>query len=164
MIPLWLSKCAKHGYQKFCNGTSMHGFTELYYAKSKFWFLLWFIAIATAIGLTIHQVINSIDNYMDQGTTTSMQLATTEDLIYPTLQICYPHWTAWVNFTKALEMKFTKESVFYGLSYISVIYSSENFDVGKAKSDFLKTMKYNNIETLDNFYRSIAFNSEMAIQ
>lgn len=106
----------KTNFQQFADGTSMHGFTEFYYAKSTIWQCFWLITILAAIAVTIFQVAEAVSQYLNQKTTTSVQVATSEDIIYPPLRLCYPHWLYWFDWNKATEMNFTYNRIIWALS------------------------------------------------
>lgn len=143
--------------QRFCDDTSMHGFKELFYAKSFFWLSLWTILVGGAVAVTSYQIYGSIQQFLDQPTITLIQPATKEDMIYPSLKICYPHWLYWIDWQKAYDMNFTRESILFGMSYLTDIYSSKRFNVTEAKNAFILNMKLNKLNTIREFYRSISF-------
>lgn len=146
----------KNGFQKFCDFSSMHGFTELYYAKSVFWQLFWVISIGIAIGMTAYQVSGAIEQYTDQSSTTVIQPAKQSEIVYPPLKMCYTHWIYWVDWQKGYSMQFSKESILYGLSFLTSIYSMNWFNVSEAESNFTEAFLANNMITMSSFYMSIA--------
>lgn len=146
----------KSGFQRFCDFTSMHGFTELFHAKALFWTLFWVVSIGLALGMTVFQVYQAIQQYMTQSSSTIVQSVENDEIIYPPLKLCYTHWIDWVDFQKGYSLQFSKASLLYGLSFLTNIYTTTWFNMSEAKANFTSTLQMNNISTLSDFYKSIA--------
>lgn len=143
------------GIEKFCNDTTMHGFKELYYTNSICIRITWILLIVSALGTATYQITNAVQQYQDHPTTTVIQPLDYSPRYTP-VQICYLHWIYWVDWEKALGLGFTKESVLYALSFLTSIYSTTTFDMGKAKEQFTKTMEQRKLANLTEFYFAIA--------
>lgn len=161
MAKLFTMEKFKRNFQNFCDGTSMHGFTELYYAKNLFWVLIWLLTIVAAIAASIYQVYGAFYQFIEEKTTANILPATKEDILYPPMKICFPHWLHWVDFEKGYNMNFTKEGILYGLSYLTEIYSEHEINVTEAKNNFFEGMKMNKINTFSKFFIAVSLNSSI---
>lgn len=146
----------KSDFQKFSDGTSLHGYAELFHAKSAFWKITWTIVVVGALIVTGFQVYKAIVQYVEQSSTTLIVPLDSPNLEYPTVGVCFIHWISWVNWTKAYSMNFTKESLLYGFSYLTPIFSPTIFNVTEAEEKFIDVMTNNNISTLSQLYKSLA--------
>lgn len=146
-----------NAFRRFSDGTSMHGFHELYYAKSWFWRTFWAIILLASIILTIYQVNSAIDQYVHQSSSTIIEPANNDDIIYPHLKLCIPHWMYWVNWTKAYHMGFSKESILYSMSHLTQIYTSTFFDENETNKSFHETLQLNNLNNVSTFFDAIAY-------
>lgn len=143
-----------NGLRHFSDGTSFHGFHELYHAKTFMWKFFWFTVCTSACVLTAYQVYNAMIQYVQQTTTTLISPSQENDIVYPPLSLCFWHWFFWVDWKKVLSFNYTKETMLYGFSFYNTIYSSTSFDVEIAKLNFTKLMKENNFTRLSQFYGS----------
>lgn len=147
----------RRSFQTFCDGTSIHGFLELFHAKSTYWKVFWIVLLTTAIGLTTYQVTKAIMQYTNEETNLRTVPVLTNDM-YPPLSLCMQHWLYWVDFEKAYTLNFTKQSVLYGMSFLSDIYASDGFEFESAMNDFNSAMVFNNFTKITEFYKKIAKN------
>lgn len=146
----------KNSFEKFSNTTSFHGFYEMHNAKHRRYRLLWLIIILAAFAVTTFQVTKAICQYTNQTSTTKINPASVDEILYPTVKLCYSHWLHWVDWKKAYSLGFKKPTLLYGLSFFSSIYSAEYFDLDSTKVAFEKQMAANNFTRLSEFYRAIA--------
>lgn len=146
----------KRGFQRFCDGTSLHGFAELYHAKTYFWGVFWVFILFAAFALTAYQINIVVVQYLVQPTITVITPAKEKQILYPPIRICHALWMFWIDWKKATGMGFTRSEILFALSYMNVVYTAQEFDVNQAKKDFLMTMAKNNIATLSQFYMTIA--------
>lgn len=140
----------------FSNNSSMHGFRELYHAKSIFWKTIWFLVILTAIGLSLFQLTQLVISSIEEPTTTVIRPLSGE-MEYPPLSICYIHWSYWVNWSLVEELGFDKKSAFYGFSFFGDVTSETYFDWIEAKEMFIQMMNNNGFSKLTEFYMKISY-------
>lgn len=146
----------KHGFETFCNGTSMHGFMELFNAKTMLWKVIWVVLLSAALGLTTYQCIRSINQFLDQSTNTRNEPLDQNDM-FPPLKLCAMHWVYWLDWDKAFALKFTKGSILYGMSYLTAIYvEGDSYNVDNARNEFQTAMKLNNFTKLQQLYLNVA--------
>lgn len=155
-MKLFRSEVVKQRFQNFSNATTIHGFFDMFHAKSVTGTLFWVVMVFAAFSVTIVQLYNSISQYIDQDSTTVIAPALKGELFYPPMRLCYVHWLYWVDWEKAFSMSFTKESILFGLSYITRGFSSTVFNITGAKEDFVAQLSSNNLSTLSDFYEAIA--------
>lgn len=150
-------KCdqVRKSFQTFCDGTSMHGFVELFHAKTTYWLLFWSLLLATAIGLTAYQVIKAVQQFMDQTSASRTEIVEQNDM-YPPIKICSMHWVYWLDWDKAYSLNFTKDGVLYGMSYLTEIYTEDLYNITKAKDQFQSAMALNKFTIIQQFYYSVA--------
>lgn len=147
----------KSGYEKFSTATSMHGFAELYLAKSLFFTIVWVIVIIMSLGMTAYQIHGSIQQFVTQPDAVSIEpLTPGYPVLYPNLQLCHQHWVYWLDFEAAFKLNFTKYGVLYGVSYLSEVFSQTYFDVKEAKRNFFLSMKSNNFSTISKFFKAVS--------
>lgn len=144
-----------NGVHKFADFTTIHGFRELYYAKSYFWKFIWFIIIITAVALSVYQLYNTIVSALEQPTSSVIQ-PLDQDTEYPPLKICYLHWMYWVNWNLVYKLGFDRRTLLYAASFLTDIVSDQSFNFTQAKMDFETTMKKNNFETITQFYSAVS--------
>lgn len=147
---------ASKGYQKFSDSTSMHGFNELYYTKSRFFKIVWLLVIGAAIILTIYQTQQAIYQYLYQSSSTLIQPVPQAEIVYPTLKVCFNHWLQWVDWDVALGMGFTKGSLLYAMSFLTKIYSKQDVDIKAIESNFVEVFETNRFSSIINFLRSVS--------
>lgn len=147
---------AKSGYETFSQATSLHGFSELYNAKTNFWRLFWFVIVTLSIGVTVYQISQTTNQFFNQGTFTVIEPVPTDRIRYPPIKLCFFHWMYWIDWDKAYSMNFTKQSLLYGMSFLTNVYSSERFDMNSAKKQFQNSMISNNMTKLTEFYKSVS--------
>lgn len=145
-----------NGVQKFSEESTLHGFRELYYAKSIVWKVIWILAILIAIGLSVLQLYGSIVSALEEPTTTTIEPLLQSSPKYPSLKICYLHWVYWINWNTAKKLGFGRSSILYAVSFLNDIVTMETFDYEKSKSDFLTTMNKHNFTTLTQFYSAVS--------
>lgn len=146
----------KNGLQKFSNETTMHGFQELYHAKSFFWKIIWLLALMGAVGVSVYQVYQMARDAIKQPTTTLIQPLLSK-MQYPPMRFCYTHWMYWVDWNRTVELGFDKPSALYGLGFLSVVISESYFSIPETAKRFRATMKENSMERLIEFYDAVAF-------
>lgn len=142
--------------KKFATETTIHGCKEFYHTKSMICKIFWIFVLTGAAGLTVFHIYKSVQNYMHQPTVITFETVKRNEMVYPNLMICYPHWIYWISWKKVSKLGFTKESTLYGLSRLSEIYSTLIFNVTRAKCRFEKQMAKNNFTTFSQFYKNIA--------
>lgn len=141
--------------QNFADKTTMHGFFELYYAKSFVWKTIWLLAVVGALGITTYQITNVVLASREFQTKTVINQLD-GDPVYERMRICYKHWLHWVDWNRSLSYGFDKYSTLYGLAYMADIISETEFNVTEAEARFKETMERNGWSTLMQFYSSIA--------
>lgn len=146
----------KESFKRFADNTSMHGFLDVYYAKSWFWIIFWTIAIFGSFAMTAYQIIQAVDQFIHQSGTTVIAAAQKEELVFPPIRLCFVHWIYWVDWKKAIALNFTKESVIFAMSYFTHGFSSTVFDLNQAKNEYLQSLHLNNLSTLSEFYSAVA--------
>lgn len=146
--------------QKFCDDTTIHGFKELFHARSYFFKFFWLVMILGGSYMTFCQSYQVIRQFQDEPTTTVIKKF---DGIprYPPMLICYPHWIYWVDIEKVIQFGINRETFLYGMSFLRISYSNKYFDVSKAKEDFFKFLKEKNFANLTSFYLAIVRESPM---
>lgn len=146
-------------YKTFSTRTSVHGFSELYTSKSSAAKLFWLISLVICLSVTTYQLSKAVQQYVNEPYLTVIEKIAEDEMKYPDIFLCYEHWIYWADFRKALNLNFTKESVLYGLSYLTDIYAETLFDVSEAKQQFELTMASNNFTKMSQFYYAIAKSS-----
>lgn len=147
----------RKNFQKFASGTSIHGFSDLYHAKTRMSTFVWTIIVIGAFAVTSYQMYTTIGQFLQQPTNIVILPAEEGDILYPPLRMCYIHWLFWVDWDRALSsLNTTKDVLMFGLNYINVIYSSEKFDLTEAHGKFMRLMKENQFTTMSQFYEYIA--------
>lgn len=149
----------KHKFKRFCYGTSIHGFLDLYTAKQLFWTSFWFIILVAAFGMTVYQVSKATNQFIYQTTSTKLETVTKDDLLYPPLKVCFCHWMYWIDWEQASSKNFTKESLLYAMSYLGNVYSSKKFDENKARLEFFEIARKNNFTKFSPLIKAIEIKS-----
>lgn len=142
-------------FERFSMATSVHGFAELYQAKSLFWKTFWIIILGGSFAVTISQMYFTIAQYMDQPTNTEMSIANESEIFYPPLKLCYVHWMFWVDLKKVAKLNMTKEVLLFALNYYNVIYSDRDFNVTEAEINFNYFMNENKVPSIFELYKMI---------
>lgn len=142
-------------FQTFCNGTSIHGFVELFYAKTSCHGIFWLLLLSSAFGLTIYQVTNAVNQFIDQPYTTRTEGLDENDM-YPPIKLCSMHWVYWLDSKKASSLNFSKDSILYGMSYLANVYTEGFFDFEMARRQFNDAMTLNNFTKMQQFFLSVA--------
>lgn len=140
----------------FSDNSTLHGFRELYHAKSVVWKIIWFCIIGTSIGISTFQLYKLFQSVIEEPTTTIIKPLSTE-MEYPSLSLCYMQWPFWLNYSKAVDMGFDKESTLYGGSFFDAAISSDYINWTEAKAKFIATMKKNGFGKLSDFYKAVAY-------
>lgn len=153
----FVNRVAKN-YAKFSDDTNVTGFKEMYYAKSKFFQIVWLILIIFGISFTLYQCWFTINEYLDSPTNTVIQQLR-EIPKYPPLHLCYSHWMFWVDWNKVTsqDLNLDRESFLHAMSLSKTIFVDkplENFT--KAKENFESMMISKQYHNLSSFYLSIA--------
>lgn len=149
-------KQIKIAIQDFSDNTTMHGFFELYYTKSVIWKILWFSAIALAIGMTTYQIGHFAEIYLNGPTTTNAQTLSI-DPIYPSLQLCYTHFVYWLDWNRARKLGFDKPAMLFGLSYFNDVFSEDQFNITEAEKNFKLVMEKNGWSKLAEMFIDISY-------
>uniref|UniRef100_A0A915IKN6 Uncharacterized protein n=1 Tax=Romanomermis culicivorax TaxID=13658 RepID=A0A915IKN6_ROMCU len=149
-------KLIKKQWKKLADRTSIHGVYEIYYAKSTFWTYAWIFIVGGSFLVTSYQMYQAVLQYWDQASLTDILPVKQGQALYPPVSLCYQHWIYWVDWAKVSRLGFTKAAALYGLSYINTVISSNFFDIDQAKQDFKTTMKKKNMQTISQFYTSVA--------
>lgn len=142
--------------KKFADGTTLHGYKDFYYTKSKVLKLFWAVVLTATLCSTIFHIYKTVLHYHNQPTVITFESVKSGEMVYPDLMLCYPHWVYWVNWRKVTKLGFTKETALYGLSYLTHIYTSTAFDILSTKCNFQQQMRVNNFTKLSQFYYAIA--------
>lgn len=146
----------RKSFAAFAKTTQMHGFREIYHAKTLIGTISWMIIVFAAIVLTVYQVYRCIIQFTSRTTLSIISPLESGGIMYPPLSLCFIHWISWLDWKKAYAMNFTKPSVLYGLTFLSPIFSYQVFNVTEAKAAFLENMALHNITTVSEFYKLVA--------
>lgn len=149
-------------FHRFCDGTGLHGFIELYYAKAAFWTVTWTVIVIGAMVVTVFLLRNAVEQYIQSGSITEI-IPLDSTLLYPPLSICYTHWIYWVDWEKAAALKMTKETVLFSMSFMTEVFSPTVFNVSETKENLTKIMNDNEIVSLTALYKNISRNFPMII-
>lgn len=122
--------------ENFCDKTTIHGFHEFRTSGSICFKILWVLIIIVGSLLTCYQVYSVLVNFKQNPTKTLILPLHDQVPKYPPVQICYPHWIYWVNWTKILEIKLDPETLLYAMSLLMPSYSSKQFNVSQVEKSF----------------------------
>uniref|UniRef100_A0A915JP89 Uncharacterized protein n=1 Tax=Romanomermis culicivorax TaxID=13658 RepID=A0A915JP89_ROMCU len=142
----------------YCERSTIHGFNELYYARSWFWTIFWSVIVVGGIGITVYQVKAEVKQFVADRNLALISPVDTGEAIYPDVTVCYIHWVYWLNWTKAQEMGFTKQPLLIAMSFLSNVVSAERFDVSKAKLELKRLMVENNFTEISQLLYVLAIN------
>lgn len=149
-------------FHRFCDGTGLHGFIEMYYAKSLFWTITWVVVVIGAWVVTIVQVRNALIQFTQESSITQI-IPLDVSLMYPPMSMCYIHWIYWVDWKKAFKLNMTKETVLFSMSFMTEIFSPNVFNVTEANENLTRIMSENNIASLTALYKNISRNFPMIL-
>lgn len=154
------------GYQKFSDDTNITGFKEMYYAKSYFFKIIWFVLILFGIVFTTYQCWFTVNEYLDEPTNTVVQQLRDAPAKYPPLQLCYAHWIFWLDWNKFLDLNtgLDRDSFLYGMSFAKTVFIEKKIEnLTAAKQNFNNMMKTKNYPNLTSFYLSVVRDEPLGV-
>lgn len=144
------------GFSNFAERSNVHGVHEACSGKNWVFRIMWIILLCISLGISIWQISNVISDYINHPTKIQIQIFDEAVPYYPPLVICYPHWMLWVDEKKATKLGLDRNSILYGMSYLSPVYSKRQFNVTRAKANFFQFLHNNSIKNFQDFYLNIA--------
>lgn len=151
-------------WKKFCDESTMHGFRELFYARSNIFKVFWVLVIICGSALTCFQIYLVVDNYYENPTKTQITLLPDKkQMKYPTYSIKYKHWCDWINLTKVDEMKFDLQTFLYTTAYFNPLYTTLPMDHSFAVKNLKQIMTDNNITNMYDLALELATKKPMGI-
>jgi hypothetical protein len=77
-------------FLKFCDETSLHGWSYLNHKMNKVWKIIWILFIFLIIGTSIYVIEINIKSYLQARTVTTIDstIASLNDVSFPSVYIC----------------------------------------------------------------------------
>lgn len=144
----------KQNLQKFCDDSSIHGFHELYYSKSLIWKSIWLCALMLAFCVSFYQIQETVTNSIEQPTSTFIERFD-GNIEYPPLTVCCSLWIHCIDWNKVSLAGFDKDTVIYGMSFLSRIILENPYNFTEAKAKFNKATKNKNVTLIMQFLAAV---------
>jgi hypothetical protein len=89
-------------FSKFCEETSLHGWSYLNHKMTKIWKIIWMFFILLIIGTSTYVIEINIKSYLEATTVTTIDstIASLKDVSFPSVYICNINQVRFCNIIK----------------------------------------------------------------